>query len=376
MNTNNHTIDLNITLTSPLYLAYPDNQEKVGDSTISRTVKKPVFVSSDKADVPYVPANGFRGGLRRAAAARVMAKLKTEGAVPTPLYLGLTCGASTGTPDSTPLSVEELLRARRNVYMGVFGGGARLLQSAYRASDLNPVLKFTLDAGVVPENCGELVKPRRSSDAETSTYVEPWALTKGILNMIRVDDVARVMRPGEILEYLESPQESVAAHQEFIMGNNVARKEGTASKESVANMMTFETVATGTHMHLRLTLSSDVTESQVGLMLYALNDMIRENSLGGMGRIGFGQYRVDKLKLQLGDALGGGHYAGIDMGPADQFSLPNEQVIQRLLEAADQGLTELTIAKMQSYFTDFSAAAKAEKKAAKKSKKDEEKAEA
>jgi len=292
-----------------------------------------------------------------------MAALKPEGGVPTPLYLGLTCGASTGNPDSTPLSVEELLRARRNVYMGVFGGGARMLQSEYRASDLNPVLKFTLDAGVVPDSCAERVKPRHTDDAENAAYVDPWMLTKGILNMIRVDDVARVMRPDEIMEYLNSPEESVAAHQEFIMGNNDDRKEGTASKESVANMMTFETLATGTQMHLRLTLTSAVSEAQLGLMLYALNDMIRENSLGGMGRLGLGQYRVDALKVQIGDTLGCGEVNGVDMGPADQFSLPEDPIVQRLLDAADQGLSQLTIAEMESYFIDFSAGKKAEKKA-------------
>lgn len=368
MSTNNHVIDLNITLTAPMYLAYPDNQEKFGSGKICRTVKKPVFVSSEKADVPYIPSNGFRGGLRRAAAARVMGALKPEGGVPTPLYLGLTCGAASGVPGGTPLSVEELLRARRNVYMGLFGGGARMLQSEYRASDLNPVLKFTLDAGMVPEGCAEYVKPRRTDDAENAAYVEPWMLTKGILSMIRVDDVARVTRPEEIMEYLDSPEESVAAHREFIIGNNADRKDGTASKESVANMMTFETLATGTQMHLRLTLTSAVSEAQLGLMLYSLNDMIRENSLGGMGRLGLGQYRVDALKVQIGDALGGGKVTGLDMGPADQFTLPNDPIIQRLLDAAEQGLSELTIAEMESYFTDFSAGAKAKKKAEKKSK--------
>ena len=147
------------------------------------------------------------------------------------------------------------------------------------------------------------------------------------------------------------------------MGNNDDRKEGTASKESVANMMTFETLATGTQMHLRLTLTSAVSEAQLGLMLYALNDMIRENSLGGMGRLGLGQYRVDALKVQIGDTLGCGEVNGVDMGPADQFSLPEDPIVQRLLDAADQGLSQLTIAEMESYFIDFSAGKKAEKKA-------------
>ena len=155
MNTNNHTIDLNITLTAPLHLAYPDNSvalnpEKPKKKT-SLTVKKPVLIGGDLTQVPFFPANGTRGGLRRKAAARVMKYLTAQARVPSSLYLGLTCGAATGSPDSTALSVEELLRARQNVYMGMFGGGARLLSSAYKVSDLNPVLDLTVKAGMVPE---------------------------------------------------------------------------------------------------------------------------------------------------------------------------------------------------------------------------------
>lgn len=372
-------IDINLTLTSPLHVAFPDNKD---DRNVCHTTKKPIVdigieASNRTTLVPYFPANGLRGGLRRKAAARVMERLcQGESRVPASLYLGLTCGASSGSPDQTALSIEEVLRARRNAYMGLFGGGARLLQSAYRVSDINPVIDLTVKTGVVPAICADRVMARPSKEpGGQQTYLAAWELTPnlngqpfGLLNLIRVDDVYRVMRDDEIARFIKSPTESVAEHQAAVGMNKGERKAGAASKEDVANMMAFETVAAGTPMHFRVTLAPDASEAQAGLLLLSLADLIQENSLGGFGRIDCGRFRVDTINIQLGDNLGGEKVSVADCGEGVEFRLPETPIVGRLIEAANTGLQALSIEELQGYFTDFSAGAKEAKKAEKKAK--------
>ncbi len=349
-------IDVNLTLTSPMYVAYPDNKQK----NVSLTVKKPVVSGGTVSQIPYFPANGLRGALRRKAAALVMEHI--VGKVPSDLYLGLTCGASSGSPDSTALSIEEVLRARRNPYMGLFGGGARLLQSSYRVSDINPVLALTVENGLVPLSCKDEYESR-SEAVGGKRNIGAWDITNKGTTLVRVDDLFLAKRPAEIMNRLDQPQQSVLQHQEKI-GITKADREKNEGKvrEQVANMMTFETVASGTPMHFRITLAPDVSEAQVGLMLMSLRNLIRENSLGGMGRIGFGCFRVDSIKVALGDSLGGEVLDMPSLGSGEEFDLQQSPALDQLLVAAREGLVGLTIDEMNGYFVDFSLDAKKAKK--------------
>lgn len=376
MQNEHHVIDVILTLTSPMHVAFPDNQIKLkgeGGKKLSQTTKKPVIDKGRAEYVPFFPANGLRGGLRRKAASYVMGHLcEKESTISSSLYLGLSCGASSGSPDQTALSVEEILRAKRNVYMGLFGGGARLIASAYRVSDINPVIDLTVKTHMVPDYCRELVTARKTTGNEPE-FLSSWELTKnGTMSPIRIDDVYLVKDGASIQRYMTNPVESVARHQELVGLNRAARteSEGTVKvvKEDVANMMAIETVATGTPMHFRITLAPDATEAQIGMMLYALTDLIRENSLGGMGRIDCGRFRVDTIKIQLGSSLANESIDIADCQEGAEFSLPDTAMITHLLEAADAGLSALTVAEMQSYYTDFSADKKAAKKAEGKAK--------
>lgn len=361
MNTNSNIIDVTLSLASPMYIAYPDNKDK---NNVCLTVKKPVIDGGRPIYVPYYPSNGLRGALRRKAASRVAGRLCAGDArIPEHLYIGLNCGASSGSPDETPLSIEEILRAKRNVYMGLFGGAARMLQSAYRVSDINPIIDLTVRGGVVPRWCADKVVPLAPKESGgPNTYLSAWEVTNGIIHMFRVDDLYRVKRADEISRFVANPVESVAAHQDAVMHNKNARKEGTAKKEDVANMFAIETIATGTPMHFHIMLDPDVTEAQMGLMLYSLSDLLRENSFGGHCRQDLGRVRVDSIKIMLGDALGGEEVSGVDLGQGAEFRLPSSETITRLLAAADENIAALTMDEMLGYFTDFSAPAKEARK--------------
>jgi CRISPR type IV-associated protein Csf2 len=354
------TIDVTLKLTSPLHLAYPGNAEKDREGrNVSRTFKKTVLVGGTPVGVPCVPGNGLRGALRRKAAARLMSHLcEGDQSIPADLYLGLTCGASSGSPDSTPLSVEELLRARQNIYMGVFGGGARLLQSTYRVSDINPVLKDTLEAGVVPTFCADYVQPKaRREPGADAQFVRPWELLD-LFNPIRKDDVVKVARVAELRAAVGAS--AVAEYQATVARLNAERKAESTGKETVANLMQIEALCAGTPMHFRIDLRfapPELTEKYIGMLLLCLSDLFNENALGGWCRAGMGQYRVDTLRV----SAEGNRQEWTDLYTDDVFRLP--ETLTGCIIAAEEALQSVTTAEMIGYFTDFSAAKKATAKA-------------
>lgn len=356
-----NSIQIQLNLTSPLYIAYPDNVDKTAN--VSRTTKLRLMNNGRLYDLPIYPANGFRGGLRRAAAARVVEALSAkEGPVPGDLYLGLTCGASSASPDQTPKTVEEIIRGRGNVYMGLFGGGARLLSSMYRVSDMLPVLQATIETGAVPDYLAELVMPKFQKEGEPAKHAGPWEVMSERTS-IRVDDLYRVMRPEEIKAYVKNPLETVAAHQDGVLANKEGRKTDGDTKTDVSNMMGIETVAPGVPFYFCIDLDKDVTPGQVGMLLLSLRDLFQENAFGGWTRCGFGKVRVNQIKIAYDDQ----DLAWSDFYGTSHFELPD--AANAYTSQAQEEIGSLTTAEMASFFEDFSAGKKAEAKAKAKAKK-------
>lgn len=356
-----NSIQIQLNLTTPLYVAYPDNVDKTAN--VSRTTKLRLMNSGRLYDLPIYPANGFRGSLRRAAAARIVEALSAkEGPVPGDLYLGLTCGASSASPDQTPKTVEEIIRARENVYMGLFGGGARLLSSMYRVSDMQPILQATIETGAVPDYLTELVLPKFQKAGEPVRHAGPWEVLSERTS-IRVDDLYRVMRPEEIKGHVKNPIETVAAHQDGVLANKEGRKAEGDTKTDVSNMMGIETVAPGVPFYFCIDLDKDVTPGQLGMLLLSLQSLFQENAFGGWTRCGFGKVRVNQIKLAYDDQ----ETVWSDFYATDQFEMPSgldSYIIQAIEEIGN-----LTTAEMASFFEDFSAGKKADAKAKAKAKK-------
>ena len=360
----NTQIEVVLTLASPLYVAYPENQDKLpGGKVISRTAKVGYYNTERLTYVPIYMANGFRGGLRRKAAARLMDHFKAnEGTVSGDFYIGLTCGASSGSPDKSALSIEEIVRARSNVYMGLFGGGARLHQSMYRVSDMVPVIEATLRAHAVPQRYAELMCRKGSrTQGGAAEPVQPWELLS-TRTPIRVDDLSRVSRPDEVLSYITDPIASVTAHHAALAQNksDLAQAEEEGVKEtraSVANMMSLETVNPGVPCYFRIDLDNDVSHAQLGLLLLCLQDLFTENAFGGWTRCGFGKVRVDQIRLQHEDRVTVWDQLYDDEGC---FHLP--EAAAPFVTAAGEGIASLKIADMTTFFEDFSAGTKEKEK--------------
>lgn len=357
------TIDITLSLTSPLFVAYPDNYDDI--KKVSYTTKQAVMVDGKVHMIPYYPANGFRGGLRRKACARLVEHfVATEGPIPADLYLGLSCGASSGSPDNTSRSIEELIRCRDNVYMGLFGGGARLFASAFRVSDMLPILAQTVRTKMIPAHVVDLLKTKilqgEPGDGQgfqhSPEFDAPWRMLN-LRTSIRIDDLQRVSDAEQITRFIEDPIKSVAEHQMGVAENAMGRKADAAVKKtSVANMMTYECIAAGVPFHFRIDLDATADEAKLGLLLLCLSDLFRENAFGGWVRCGFGKVHVEQFIVGHNDETRVWESLYDEKG---DFTLPDEAA--PFTEQAKAAIQRLKIADMVGFFTDFSLAEKEKK---------------
>jgi CRISPR type IV-associated protein Csf2 len=279
------------------------------------TMQKAIITPEGRFYMPYFPANDLRGKLRRAAASRIFECWKAKGlAITTSLYLGLTCGASSGNPENDK-TVEEVIRANKNVYMGIFGGGTRFLRSGYRVQDLDVISQTCIDAGVVPSHFGDAVEggfvPTEYKDGQKLPIRDGYKLmhTYGIL---RVDDIMRAVKIEEIEGIIEGGAASVAKYQEAVLNERV---DGKAAKElakenkgavvekvkrtRVENMQSIRAVTPGVPLYLRMDMTDTLLPAQTGFLILCLKDLLEAGDFGGFVRCGLGKMAVRELKLVI-----------------------------------------------------------------------------
>ncbi len=309
-------IDILLRLTSPMHVSYPGGDGESPTGNFSRTVKKRIISGSMMNDVPYFGANGFRGAFRRYAADRIMdAIVPVSGKVSTDMYLGLSCGAASSSLDPRR-TLGDMVHAANHVYMGLFGGGARMVKSRYGVSDIVPVIAATIESGTVPKMYADdipmfLEMETKLPPKYVTKPVQPWQLVEKRI-VWRIDDMIRVASPESIERHLNEASHAVAEHQMNVLENKTLRKEGKKDKEvdkdvevakktSIANGVTLESVIEGTLMHFSITLSPSMTEAQFGLLLLCISDWNTENNIGGWGRAGMGQFIVEDMNITFKD---------------------------------------------------------------------------
>lgn len=354
-------------LTSPMHVASTDDP--------SQTVQQSIIAEGVRRMVPYFPANDLRGRLRRKAAAIVMDALASTGQkVSISLYAGLCTGAIDANPDSGSLSIEEAHRASKNLYMGLFGGACRMLRSRFSTQDILPVIRSTVAAGLVPKNFGGAERSEESMpvrvSVETDSDGKQTSVTKDLENgfeiigkrvLVRVDDVMRVMRPEEMMAYVEDCSQATQAYQAAVIEGRAdvkaskaaaaeAKKNGEtepkkAKKRDLANMMEVNGILPGVKMFTRLDMQDTMTDAQIGLLISALRDLLNEQGFGGWGRVGFGRFNAKDFQIQvLGEK-----FALYEHDSAGQLQCT--AAVGKYVDAMRCELAKLQVSDLQEFFT-------------------------
>jgi CRISPR type IV-associated protein Csf2 len=347
-------IDVVLRTTSPWHVAYPDNESKTLKG-LSLTQSKKVCQKS----VPCFLANGLRGRLRRSIAKRILDVMTdVQGPIPAPVYVGMQTGSSSAQPDKTHLSVEELLRSQKHVYMGLFGGGSRTLPSKYKISDVNPILAHTVEAGLfnLPDDYMRTVLDSQLIERNEDSYpLQPYQLLEKRA-FFKVDDIARGVNLDCIVKAVEGAEDGIAQYIESNSDSDKKRKgdeTGDTKKTTVANMLSIECISTGTLMHFRVDVDPNLTSAQMGAVLLGLKDIFDTNYLGGWGRIDFGKFEVLSLMLNLdtfdvNETLEDGLYIDED------FSFEGaSDAVRSFIDESETEIAAVQKDEMISYFTNL-----------------------
>jgi CRISPR type IV-associated protein Csf2 len=339
-------------LNSPLHCALPE--ENKAEKNYTKTVFQEVMTrTSGPARVPYFPGNDMRGRLRRKAAAIVLDHITSSEKVTPELYAGLTTGAVSAAVENT-LSVEEALRASANVYIGLFGGGVRLLRSRFQTGDLVPVLETTIDAGMVPAHYGQ-------TDDENFLPVSKWE-NDGVrlplraydllqdTMVVRVDDLQRMLRPDEVQAYIENPAQTVAAYQAARIDQRLAKKTAKAEggeavkKQDTSNFLKIQSIMAGTSMFWKLGIDDDASDAHVGLLLLALEALVQEQKLGGWCRAGMGRFDATLTLTRNGEKMP----VFASSRASDEAELSS--MMQPFVDAAKVAIADLSATSLMEFF--------------------------
>jgi CRISPR type IV-associated protein Csf2 len=331
---------------TPLHSA-TESVKNADGALITQTATETIFMKSGVRDeVPYYKGTSQRGGLRRAAARRVLNALVMDKKVSRGLMTGMMSGSESGTPDNASLTVEEVMRARSNIFMGIFGGGARILPSHYAPIDMKPVIPSTVDLGLIPQYLLEddqnwLINARGQDLINTYGFVS-------------VDDIVSVKNINDIENYLENGVEVVAAHQVAMLQNKADRKAAKDDKSNTdkekptkldkKNMLSIQAIAPGVPLYFQLKMDECLSPAQIGLMTQALCDLINEQEFGGWVRVGYGRVTAHLTIEANGEA------------PAPIFDMDNDKYVptkamhdQFIVPMQDE-LAKLTVEEMLEFY--------------------------
>ncbi len=335
-------------LTSPLHCSSGQEKTPEGHNIRTGTVTHSILTPNGEKEIPYFPGNDLKGRLRRKAARMVIEQIVTPTRkMSVGFYVGLNSGTGIGGIAGSNPTVDEIQRARTHVYMGLLGGGCRMLRARIRVNDLVPVLAETVAAGLVPASYAETngegflprwSKPVTAEDGQKTREeraTDGWHLTKTYRSYC-VDDAVRMSRPREILECVDDPAVTVTQHQ----------LEQQTLKNKVASIYDIEAIQPGTPMYLRIDFAPDATDAHVGLAILALRELVREQALGGKVSAGWGRFQAKGVTL----LNGGGAALHIFSEDAATENAELHPDVSSYVAAAQEGLARCTYEDTLTYF--------------------------
>lgn len=319
-------------------------------------------IDGDSLSVPVLTANSFRGRFRRVAATLVEDQLKAKGQRITQFtYNCLRSGAPFGSPGSEIASLEEQCMGRNHPFIGVFGGGPRMLRSRLVTNTVWPVLTELQAIGVIPNDIpDEYINQRRRAfqcDEESDETESYYRLTQRIF-MRRMDDLAQMvdpLAPDVVHQYKRSVDEWQAITRGGRNAEAGDEPQDAGGEKGDKNYLdplnrfnAMEIVRAGTLFHFLIELDSNCTPAQVGLVLHALRALERER-LGGWARLGFGRFRFEQVTMSTGDP-GNPAFCPFADGGEQRVLNPDVGFVSEANEAYQDAMAHLEAQELETIF--------------------------
>lgn len=361
-----------LVLTSPTHQSALLGKNEKGPR---RTMTMPVVDagSEQMRTVPFITANSVRAKIRRLAAERVFRVFEDrKETMSRDTALVLTRGAVGRADINAHGGADAIVRAAKNVFAGLFGGGPGMVHGRLAVAPLLPLIQWTkallpplLQPKVLPESA--YVQEREMPDGSTKTAVTllakmMWTARDPLLDGMGagvITDYAHTIADwvaqmdAESAEHKaaavkkKAPKKDVAASTDEEGGatDAPAEDEALGAKSALKNFGEMWVIPPGMPMQWHMTTSQSATEAQDGLALLALMDFCRRNSVGGNWARGMGRFNAQGLML----VADGDEPVPVFSGP--DYSLNHAHPgIKRRVEAAEAAINALTSAEIDAAF--------------------------
>lgn len=251
-------------------------------------------VMRKQMSVPVIPANNINGHLRRHAAALIFDAMGARGEkVSIGTYSAMTCGAVTGSPDAGMIKFDEYREARQNVFLGLFGGGPRMIRRNVRVHNIVPITDETIEAGL---HSGSSRHPKMDGPVDLAGAAR---IKDGIRSIVqnwtflRKDDLKSLVDIDRQESVIDDYLNKITEYQAKILEEQTKGKDG--DRLSTFTFTAMEFVVPG--IMFPTTFELDVTDAQMGLFLLALDRFAAKDRIGGCTRNGFGQFLFQHMML-------------------------------------------------------------------------------
>lgn len=286
-----------LTTVTPLHIATPgayrlNDRGYVEAENASNDNKQPVTaiqrlkMTDASLAVPVIAANNIAGRLRRHAAEQLLNAVRAGGKkVSLQAYSSLMCGAVGGAPDKRDLTYQEYLKSSAHPYIGLMGGGPRMLPRKMRVLNAVPVCSVAQDL------MGSLMHPNASDYLQNPVHLtQVWSFRRN-------DDLMDLVNVPQQASSIENYEQEIQERQAKIMAD---KAKGDRAKDSTFTFSAFEFVVPGANFNLVFEL--DCNEVQFGLFLKSLDSFAEKERLGGHSRNGLGAFSLSNVIMSVAEA--------------------------------------------------------------------------
>ncbi|MPQ69348.1 type IV CRISPR-associated protein Csf2 [Pseudomonas sp. MWU12-2323] len=270
--------------------------------TAMRTMAIPVDGQDKPAFVPVIPGNSIRNVLRRSMLSLVLDQVRGKATMSIGAYAAACSGNASGNPEGVPPLFDELLSVRNHVFLGLFGGGPRMIRGRLSVDTLYPLhasAQRVLGAGYEDRYvAGRLTQyiwmnrkdpiTRIASEEESSVITDGRAeITSWALNQINSS-----IRGAEKRKTKTAKSDKAS--------DDAGVDAATAAKEDrgLNTLNAHEVTLPGIDWLLSIRIEKP-TPAQVGLVLKGIEGL-NSMTIGGGHSKGYGVVEVQEVQLKVG----------------------------------------------------------------------------
>jgi len=241
--------------------------------------------------LPIVPGNTMRNLLRRTMLRDVIEPALTDKQAQLSIgaYTTAYAGSSSGNPDGVPSSFDEIVMMRAHPFLGLFGGGPRMLEGRLMVDSLYPIHQYSeriIGTDYINDSIKgsitEIVWTRRNDPILEIGSAEDTAVIEGGVKAAN-DWITDLLESGKAKKGKASKKDAEPAESD----DDNAR--------GLRAFNAHEVVIGGVKWLWRLNVDRP-TDAQVGMILLAINKLANQRIAGGHAK-DYGRFVIEGVSL-------------------------------------------------------------------------------